>query len=124
MPYPEQDYRFQKAQLWTRRGDDEYGVPLIAARQELTVRWENKQRQMISPSGQPIAVDATVIVVCDVAMGSIMWEGCVADLPDDGIPTSGLMEVVAFDNVPDVKGRVFRKTVGLKRYTDKLPEIQ
>lgn len=124
MPYPEQDYRFQKAQLWRRRGDDAYGVPLVSAREELTVRWENKQRQMLNPNGQPIAVDATVIVLCDVAMGSIMWEGCDDDLPEDGVPTSGLMEVVAYDRTPDVKGRITRRRLGLKRYTDKLPEIQ
>jgi hypothetical protein len=123
MPAPESDYRFQTAQLWERVGTDEYGEPKVSERESLQVRWENKQRQMIGPNGQPVAVDATVIVTCDIANGSIMWLGCVDDLPDDEIPLSNLMEVVAFDNTPDVKGRVFRKVVGLKRFNNRLPTI-
>lgn len=123
MPFPEQDYRFQKAQIWQRKGDDPYGNPIIGDRQELTVRWEDKQLEMIDPQGQPIRIDALVIHVCSIEVGSIMWRGCQADLPDDEVPTVGLMEVVALDDIPDVKGRAFRKTAGLKRYNDKLPRI-
>lgn len=124
MPAPELDYRFQRAQLWERIGDDEHSNPIISARVELKVRWENKQLEMLNPSGQPIKIDALVIVIRMIAVGSIMWNGCEDDLPDDLTTITNLMEVVAFDNIPDVKGRVFRKTVGLKRYNDKLPEIR
>lgn len=123
MPHPEQDYRFQKAQMWEKVGDDGYGNPIISVRVELCVRWENKQIEMIDPDGQPIRVDALVQYIEDIEVGSIMWLGCEDDLPDSGIPTTKLMEVVAFDDIPDVKGRVFRKTFGLKRYNQLLPVI-
>lgn len=124
MPAPELDYRFQRAQLWERIGDDEHANPIISTRVELKVRWENKQIEMLTPSGQPIKIDALVIVVRDIKVGSIMWEGCEDDLPDDLSTITKLMEVVAFDNIPDVKGRIQRRTVGLKRYNDKIPEIR
>ena len=71
MPAPEQDYRFQKAQLWQRKGDDAYGNPIIGERQELTVRWEDKQLEMIDPQGQPIRVDALVVHVCDFPFSAV-----------------------------------------------------
>lgn len=124
MPAPETDYRFQKAQLWQRIGDDEYANPLVSEREELTVRWENKQLEMMNPLGQPIKIDALVITIHTIPVGSIMWLGKAVDLPIDLDDITNLMEVVAYDDIPDVKSRAFRKTVGLKRYTDKLPTIQ
>jgi hypothetical protein len=112
MPAPESDYRFQTCQMWARTGDDEYGNPIVAPAVQLTVRWENKQLEMIDPKGQPIRIDALVITVDSIPVGSILLLS----------GSSDYMEAVAYDDIPDVKGRVFRKTVGLKRYTDTLPE--
>lgn len=124
MPAPELDYRFQFAQLWERSGDDGYANPIIGARQQICVRWENRKAEMLSPTGQSIQVDAMVVVICDIPVGSIMWLGDTASLVGSGIPDEGLMIVVAFDNTPDVKGRVQRRVAGLKRYNDVLPTIE
>lgn len=124
MPHPETDYRFQKAQMWEYVGDDEYVNPVVSARVELTVRWEYKQIEMLDPKGQPIKLDALVISPEEIPVKSIMWLGKESELPDDLSTITELMQVVAYDKIPDVKGRVFRKTYGLKRYTDQLPEIQ
>jgi hypothetical protein len=113
MPTPETDYRFQTCNMWPRVGDDSYGNPLLGEPQTIKVRWENKQIEMIDPKGQPIRLDALVITVDTIPMGSILLLSGSTDY----------MEAVAYDNIPDVKGRVFRKTVGLKRYQDALPEV-
>jgi hypothetical protein len=123
MPAPELDYRFQKAQLWQRTGNDEYGNPLLSGREEVKVRWERKELQMIGPDGQPIKIDVLVIAVIEIPNGSIMWEGKQGDLPNDITTITNLMEVVAYDKIPDVKGRIVRRTYGLKRYNDKLPTV-
>lgn len=123
MPAPETDYRFQKAQLWRRVSSDRHGNPTISAREELTVRWEDKEIQVIGPNGQPINLSAMVVVLCDVEQGSIMWKGCEDQLPEGGVPTRNLMEVVTIDNIPDVKARNYRKVLGLRRYNNRLPTI-
>lgn len=123
MPAPELDYRFQKAQLWMRTGTDEYSNPLLSGRQELVVRWENKQIEMIGPNAQPIKLDALVQAVITIEVGSIMWEGREENLPENVEDYTNLMEVVAYDYIPDVKGRVVRRTYGLKRYNQTLPTV-
>lgn len=124
MPAPEQDYRFQTAQLWRRVArNDRYANPLVRSREELKVRWESTDAQIIGPNGQPISLDVMAVVLCDVEIGSMMWLGCAGDLPDSGVPTSDIMEVISFKNTPDDKGRFYRKVAGLKRFTDKFPVI-
>lgn len=124
MPFPEQDYRFQVAQLWqVRSNKDRYGNPIVYGRESIAVRWEADEIQVIGPNGQPISLDAMAVVLCDIPIGSMMWLGCEDDLPADGIPTSNIMEVITSSSIPDVKNRVSRRKVGLKRYTDKFPAI-
>lgn len=113
MPAPELDYRFQTCSMWARIGDDEYGNPLLSAPTTLKVRWENKQIEMIDPKGQPVRIDALIQAIVVIPVGSILLLSGSTDY----------MEAVAFDDIPDVKARAFRKTVGLKRYTDRLPEL-
>lgn len=123
MPAPELDYRFQCCVLWERIGDDAYGHPLISAGRQLRVRWENKQTEFLTPDGQPIKIDALVIVVEDIPVGSIMWLGELVNVPTDTTKITNLMESIGMDNIPDIKGRIMRRTVYLKRYTDHLPTI-
>lgn len=113
MPVPELDYRFQDCTMWPRTGDDRYANPVVGEAQTLKVRWEDKQLEMIDPKGQPIKIDALLHTVDIIPVGSILLLS----------GSSSYMEAVAFDNIPDIKGRHYRKTVGLKRYTDRLPEF-
>lgn len=123
MPAMELINRHQRAQLWRKVGVDEYNNTRVSAREELVVRWENKRIQTLDPKGQPIDIDAIVHSTCTIEDGSIMWEGCADDLPEDTSNIDNLMEVVAFNHTPDIKGRVIRKTYALKRYTNRLPTI-
>ena len=122
MPPLEEACRNQKAMLWAKDGiarDGSYTVSSTGT--EIKVRWENQRTEALDPNGETIAVDAVVIVAQTIVVGSIMWLGAESDLPSGLVPISNIMQVVSFSSVPDVKGRQFRKRVGLVRFTDTLP---
>lgn len=120
MPAQETICRHQKAVLWAANGFDDYGEPKVDAAAEITVRWEEGLREAVDPNGNTIAVDAVAVVDQDIVVGSIMWLGLKDDL---ATPPVGLKQVVSFSKIPDVKGRVFRRTVGLIRYSNELPAL-
>lgn len=114
------------AVLWTAAGTDGYGQPTVDAPAEIPCRWMYKQKEVVGPNGTPIAIDAQLVVKQAVAVGSIVWEGTLEDLPGTGTdytPTSGIMKVIGVDRAEDVKGRVMRRTLNLVRYTDSLPAL-
>lgn len=123
MPKPETSFRRQWAVLWPAGGYDEFGQPTVGEPQEIQVRWVNRQSRALSPEGNTITLDASVVTVEDIPVGSIMWEGTLDDWYGIGSAgqDSGLMEVVSADYTPDLKGRVWRKNLGLKFYKDTLP---
>ncbi len=123
MPAPELDSRHQKAQYWKYHSVDNYNRPRVYERCEIMVRWENKQLEIVGPNAEPIKLDGFVHSVIEIPIGSILWKGCAADIPEDTEDITNLMEVVAQDHTPDIKGRVARRWYGLRRFTSKLPEI-
>lgn len=124
MPNQETSHRFQTALLWPYAGIDDYGQPIVSSTpQEIRVRWEHTRTEMTDPQGNTIVVDATAVVAQKVTIGSEMWLG---DYADDWLGTGSgsggdddeVMRVVAYDEVPDVKGRVKWRQVGLQRKSD------
>lgn len=123
MPRPENSSRYQKAVLWAAgvaNGVDDYGEQKVSAAAELDVRWEERRQEALDPNGETIAVDAVAVVDQDIVVGSIMWLG---DIDDVATPPVDLKQVVAFNKIPDVKGGRFRQTVGLIRFSNKLPTL-
>jgi hypothetical protein len=123
MPPLETDDLVHKAVLWGRAGTDRYGRPKVGAPEELDVRWNWRRTEATDQAGNEVALDADVAVDRRIAPGSKMWRGELADWYGTGSAgdDSELMEVVTYQEVDDVKGRETRRTVGLKRYEDKLP---
>ncbi len=127
MPAMELTFLRQRAVLWARSVSsapyDAHGQLKVQAPVEIPVRWNNAAKQMPGPEGNPITVDATVIVKRDVDVGSIMWEGTLADWYGTGSEgeESTLMEVVASAVTLDLKGRVARRELGLRFFRDTLP---
>src|SRR5262245_58753561 len=105
------------AVYWPRAGSDRHGRPRYAQPLELLVRWDFSRRELAGPEGQPVAVDATAVVDCDLALGSRLWPGTLAEW--DEATTGGRrlepLYVLAIRAVPDVKGRVVWRMVGLVR---------
>ncbi|KKN70648.1 hypothetical protein LCGC14_0429210 [marine sediment metagenome] len=120
MPPIETISRHQKAVLWAANGFDDFGEPKVDAATEITVRWQEGLQEAVDPNGNTIALDAVVVVNQDVTVGSIMWLGKKDDLAS---PPVDLKQVVSFSKIPDVKGRVFRRKVGLIRYSNELPAL-
>lgn len=124
--------RRQKAVLWPPTQPDQYGQQQMGEPSNIRVRWINKKRLMAGPEGQQILVDATAVVGQEVAPESLMWLATDNSPTSDtaleqwyGVGSSGdiaaLMEVVAYEDTPDIKARQFRRTVGLVRYKGSLP---
>lgn len=117
MPAPETNARHQKAVLWPFTGVNNHGAPTVGDPEQIIVRWVHSKRETLDPQGNTIALDATVIVDEDIAIGSEMWLGELEDwygtgtAPDD----SEVMTVKTFNKTPDIKGRVFRRELGLMR---------
>ena len=118
MPDVETILRNQDAAYWAKVGDDRYGTTKVSAGIPLRVRWEEKQGEMLSPTGETISTDAQVVVAREVLVGSIMHLGKATTTP-----TSKIFQIVAYDRIPDVDNRWIRRTVGLKRYTDTMPQV-
>jgi hypothetical protein len=111
----------QHAVLWALDEPDRFGNVKVLAATEICCRWEQTQREIIGPDGAPQAVDGTVCVKDAIAEGSIIRLGCLKDTP--GTVTTGLMEVVTCDDVPDIKGRVHVHNVTIRKYRRSLPTV-
>lgn len=114
--------RHQWAVLWAASGLDTHGRQTVEPPVEIQVRWKHTQRMGSDARGNPVSIDAQVVVAQDVPMGSVMWEGKLDDLPGTSyVPESDVMEVVGQDTVPDIKGRNVHRVLSLSRSSDSLP---
>lgn len=114
----------QVAVLWGKSGTDDYGQPTTATAIEIPVRWLTKRDEVVDAQGNTIALDATVVVERQIAVGSLMALGNLSYWVGTGSAgdESEVMEVVTYEETPDLKGREIRRSVGLKRFRDALPE--
>lgn len=124
MPSPETSDLVHKALLWEFISNDRYGNSQVSAAVEIQCRWVPKRRTIVDAQGKLVATDVTVAVNREIPEHSIMWKGGFDDIPGTAdVPDSGFMEVVAFDEADDVKGRETAREVRLMRYKNTLPEI-
>lgn len=122
MPAIETEGANQFAVLWAYSAPDSHGQPTVEAAVEIAARWEWGQRQVMTAESTPITCDASVMVDQEIAMGSLLWQGELADLPDP-VEDVVLYEVVGKDTTPDVKGRSFQRNVFVRKWRESLPTI-
>ena len=110
------------AVYWEAVGIDAYNNPTILAEVgvEIPCRWNADSREVVNPKGAVVTTDGLVIVNQDIAIGSILWLGELADLPD---PLTDLVQVIKFNTGDDLKGRHQRRSVDIMKYTDTLPTV-
>lgn len=120
MPSIETACRHQKAVLWMANSFNDQGEQTIGAAVSLDVRHEIGHRSMTNPKGKLIAVDSIAVVDRAITVGSIFWPGNLDDVAD---PPVDLLRVAAYAETPDVKGRDIRRTIGLVRYDNALPDL-
>ena len=122
MPTMETSDRIQKAVYWAANGNDNYGRVKVDARVELEVRWEKRWRESVDDDGNTVATEARVVVDRVIPVDSILWLGSMEEYAAKTTPTD-FKQVISYDEIPDVKGRVSRRTVTLMKYSDELPDL-
>lgn len=129
MPALEDHDLRETALVWPAIADDAFGQKKMGPREEINVRWLDKQTEMLDTHNNSIIVDGTVIVEQErlVPIGSLLWYGTEDEWSlgtgsmetSDGNPQ--LVEVKAANNTPDLKARNYRRTLGFLRYKGALP---
>jgi hypothetical protein len=110
--------------LWPVAGRDANNEPLVGEPQQISCRWVQKNREVVTAQGESLGLDATAVVDREVAPESIMWLGALEDWyggQGSAGDSTQLMQVKTTEFARDVKGRVTRRTVGLTRFRDRLP---
>ncbi len=115
----------QPAVLWPAAGADRYGQTTVGDPVEVRVRWDDVSRQVLDPHGNSISIDAEVVASRDIAIGSQMWLGTLAQWYGTGTSSGSanaqgrLCEVKGEDVVPDVKNRARTRCYYLMRMREK-----
>jgi|TARA_R110000824_G_scaffold89320_4_gene219050 hypothetical protein len=123
MPPIETSDRHDYLVIWTSAGHTRTGDKTVNTGTQLQVRWEDEISGNRPDKSDEEQYDAKIIVAEDVAIGSIVWQGMLTDLPIP-IPTvTSLYEVISFKKVPDVKGRNLRRICLVKKWSNTLPTI-
>lgn len=125
MPDIEDDDFPETAVYWARTGVDEENNPTVDHPEEIPVRWENKQKQLVGPNGVLIGLDAVAYTNRKLVPNSAIWLGSLKDRPGTGFgdEREQLMEVFSVDRIPDIDGRNIRWRVNLRRFKDNLPNL-
>lgn len=111
-------HRHEKAVLWRFAGMDRESKPLVYDPVEIDVRWEETREDVLNPlSGQMVTKSANVVVDQEIALGSIMWLGELADVP----ATGDFRQVIEYKQTPNYDNTLVRRTVGLMRFRNTLP---
>ena len=121
MPAPEIASLPQRAVLWTVNSFDDYGNMQLNEPIEIRCRWVGAIGKQLDPlTNTQIDMATTVIVDRTIPLDSIIWLGKLADLPDT--PTD-LNQVKAYNDTPDIKGRITHRQVGLVKFSSTLPLV-
>jgi hypothetical protein len=116
----EMQFRTSKAVLWAASGVDRYGEVTVASPVEIMVRWNETKQDPNQAKDEVTSVPVEVVVDRDVAIGSVMRFGPLADLPST---PDNLFRVVNYSSTPDLKGRHYFRTASLVRRSDSLPTV-
>jgi len=121
MPYT-LNLRNQKAVLWLWDGTsvDDYGKAKPAVAIEISVRWEEVNKEVTDSEGLTIGIASQVVVDRDIPIGSLLWLGAIADIAS---PPVNIRQVVMVNKAQNFNGREIRRTVLLKKYSDSLPTL-
>ena len=110
----------QYAVLWIIYTKGNYGEYTVSSPIEISVRWEEMRSITGDPQNTVESNVPEVFIDREILIGSILWKGRLTDLPDT--PTK-LYKVTEYDCTPDIKGRVYQRSVTLTRYREALPTV-
>ncbi len=139
MPPIETFHRHDYAVLFPFIGTDDMGEVIRGDPVELMVRWEvgdynlgggGGRREMKDPQGNTITVDAVIVVDREIRADSLIYRGTLEEWLGVGTgtgsdsPTVELLIVKVYSEIPDIKGRHRRRTIGCMRYRDTPPATE
>lgn len=122
MPALEVSSLHQKAVLWTAAGLDNENVVTINAAVEIDVRSERTRKQSADAQADPVATVQIVWIDREIAIRSIIWIGTL-EAWNDLSAEADLKQVIAYKEIPDIKGREFERIVTLQKFGDSLPSL-
>lgn len=124
MPPIETFERNEKAVYWKFLRRDRTGQPVFDIPRELNVRWQQQTILTTDRFGQEIVFNAQAVVGEDLVKESLLWLGTLSEWY--GVGSAGndtnLMQIADAWSVPDLKGRISRRTLGLKLYKSKVTQ--
>jgi hypothetical protein len=118
----ETDDLFQWAVLWPAlplAATDGQGQQRIGPAVDIPARWSKGSRLNQAALEQNKTATAEVVVDREIPVGSILWQGQIADLPS---PLRNLYQVLENKERWDVKGRNVRRSVVVTSFNETLPE--
>lgn len=114
MPSPETSGLYQKAVLWAITGYDKGAQPTYGSPTEIDVEWNSIDKLYRGTKNESVQLIAEVRTNEDIAVGSVLWQGELADWVDSGgAGNSELLEVVLQQKVWDAKGREMLRSYSL-----------
>lgn len=120
MPSTESAELNQYAVLWSVVGTTAYGDPTFASPVEIRVRWEDSYGEKLDPESGAIKAPATIVVSHRIVVDSLLWLGRLKDLPS---PPQNIRQVINYKEIPDVKGREFRREVDVIKCDNTTPIV-
>jgi hypothetical protein len=111
------------AVLWAKNGFDSFGRPKLDTAIEVCCRIEYGRSVGRDAQASNEQIAAVMFVCQDIPVESIVWDGELADLPDDLTTLTDLMQVIDFARVPDIQNRNSLRKAMLARFNNKLPTV-
>lgn len=126
MPPIETAARCQTVMYWPYQGEDNYGEPLYGTGREVTVRWTDVHRSVRDAKGNLVSVDAEIVTDFALTVGDFLWKGSQSEWVGTGSGSviEDVMQVVSYDEIPDLKNRFIRRESNLGKYQGTLPVLQ
>lgn len=116
-----------QATLWEFAGYDRNGEPTVEAPRQICCRWKVAKNAASDAEVTPIAKPVTAFVNEEIAIGSILYKGCLETVVGTGtgleISNVTLHVVESYDETFDLKGAVATRSVTLKKYGNTLPTV-
>lgn len=108
------------AVYWEALRYDAYGEKVVLSPVAIRVRWNDDISDSKDPEGHRIGRDAVISSLTDLVVGSIVWKGALADVPN---PPTNLYQIDKDVSGLDVKNRKTRYLWNLSRFGDALPTV-
>lgn len=108
------------AVYWEALRYDAHGEFIVLSPAAIKVRWNKDVRDELDPEGHKILCEATISCLTPLVVGSIVWEGLLADVPGT---LTHLYQINTDMTKKDIKNRRQRYLYSVARFPNTLPTV-